>query len=75
MRQPLAGEKHAIFKLLAHMRSEANRLNEALDELIRIGRKANVHAEAYHLKAAGKENWPKMATAIGQIEKDRKSVV
>ena len=56
---------------VAHMRSEANRLNEALDELIRIGRKANVHAEAYHLKAAGKENWPKMATAIGQIEKAR----
>jgi N-acyl-D-amino-acid deacylase len=56
---------------VAHMRSEANRLNEAVDELITISRQANVHAEAYHLKAAGRENWPKMAQAITQIEKAR----
>jgi N-acyl-D-amino-acid deacylase len=56
---------------VAHMRSEANRLNEGVDELITIARKANVHAEAYHLKAAGQNNWPKMQTAIAQIEKAR----
>jgi N-acyl-D-amino-acid deacylase len=56
---------------VAHMRSEANRLNEAVDELVTISRDANVHAEAYHLKAAGRENWPKMAQAIAQIEKAR----
>jgi N-acyl-D-amino-acid deacylase len=56
---------------VSHMRSEANRFNEAVDELIRISREANVHAEAYHLKAAGKNNWPKMAKAIQQIEQAR----
>jgi N-acyl-D-amino-acid deacylase len=56
---------------VAHMRSEANRLNEAVDELVTISRDANVHAEAYHLKAAGRENWPKMLQAIKQIEKAR----
>lgn len=56
---------------MAHMRSEAYRLNESLEELIAIARQANTHAEAYHLKAAGKDNWPKMAQAIAQIEKAR----
>jgi N-acyl-D-amino-acid deacylase len=56
---------------VAHMRSEANRLNEGVDELITIARKSNAHVEAYHLKAAGRENWPKMQTAIAQIEKAR----
>jgi N-acyl-D-amino-acid deacylase len=53
---------------VAHIRSEGNRLLEALDELILIGREAGVHAEAYHLKAAGQSNWPKMAQAIAHIE-------
>ena len=57
---------------ISHMRSEANRLLEALDELIAISRAAGVRAEAYHLKAAGKDNWPKMAQAIARIEAARK---
>ncbi len=54
---------------MAHMRSEAYRFNESLDELIAIARQTNAHAEAYHLKAAGKDNWPKMEQAIAQIVK------
>ncbi|MCI0573719.1 MAG: amidohydrolase family protein, partial [Myxococcaceae bacterium] len=46
---------------------------EALDELILIGREAGVHAEAYHLKAAGQANWPRMAQAIARIEQARAS--
>src|SRR6185436_3655562 len=61
---------------VAHMRSEANRLLEAIDETVAIGRDAGVHAEIYHLKAAGKVNWPKFPQAIARIEAaDRKSVV
>ncbi|HET9483551.1 MAG TPA: amidohydrolase family protein, partial [Xanthomonadales bacterium] len=56
---------------VSHMRSEANRLLEAIDELLAIGREAGVHAEAYHLKAAGEPNWPKMAQAIAKIEAAR----
>ncbi len=58
-------------KYISHMRSEGNRLLEAIDELIRISREANIPAEIYHLKAAGQANWPKMDQAIATIEKAR----
>jgi N-acyl-D-amino-acid deacylase len=56
---------------IAHLRSEADRFLEALDELIDIARSAGVRAEVYHLKAAGQHNWPKMAQAIERIEAAR----
>jgi N-acyl-D-amino-acid deacylase len=58
---------------ISHMRSEGDRFMEALDELIRIAREGKVHAQAYHLKAAGQKNWPKMREAIAKIEAARKS--
>jgi N-acyl-D-amino-acid deacylase len=58
---------------ISHMRSEGDRFMEALDELIRISREGKVHAQAYHLKAAGQKNWPKMREAIAKIEAARKS--
>ena len=58
-------------KYISHMRSEGNRLLEAVDELIRISREANIPAEIYHLKAAGKANWDKMDAVIAMIEKAR----
>jgi len=57
---------------IAHMRSEADRFLEALDETIGIARATGQRAEAYHLKAAGEKNWPKMAQAIANIEAARK---
>jgi N-acyl-D-amino-acid deacylase len=57
---------------ISHMRSEGDRFLEALDELIKISREAKVHAQAYHLKAAGQKNWPKMQQAIAKIEAARK---
>jgi N-acyl-D-amino-acid deacylase len=59
-------------KYISHMRSEGNRLTEAVDELIRISREANIPAEIYHLKAAGQSNWPKMDQVISRIEAARK---
>jgi N-acyl-D-amino-acid deacylase len=59
-------------KYISHMRSEGSRLLEALDELIRISREANIPAEIYHLKAAGKANWAKMDQAIAKVEAARK---
>jgi N-acyl-D-amino-acid deacylase len=56
---------------ISHLRSEGDRLLEALDELIHIAREAKVHAEVYHLKAAGRKNWPKMREAIARIEAAR----
>jgi N-acyl-D-amino-acid deacylase len=55
----------------SHMRSEGNSLLPAVDELITIAREAGIHAEIYHLKAAGANNWPKMDTVIARVEAAR----
>jgi N-acyl-D-amino-acid deacylase len=59
-------------KYISHMRSEGNRLIEAVQELIRISREAKIPAEIYHLKAAGQANWPKMDKVIAMVEQARK---
>jgi N-acyl-D-amino-acid deacylase len=59
-------------KYISHMRSEGNRLTEAVDELIRISREAQIPAEIYHLKAAGQANWSKMDRVIATIEAARR---
>ncbi len=56
---------------ISHMRSEGDRLLEALEELVGIARDAGVHAEVHHLKAAGESNWPKMRDAIARIDAAR----
>jgi N-acyl-D-amino-acid deacylase len=59
-------------KYISHVRSEGNRLVEAVAELIRISREAGIPAEIYHLKAAGQANYPKIDKVIGMIEEARK---
>lgn len=59
-------------KYITHMRSEGTKLEEAIEEVIRISREAQIPAEIYHLKAAGKANWHKMDAAIAKIEAARK---
>jgi len=56
---------------ISHMRSEGNKLHEAVEELITIAKEANIHAEIYHLKAAGKDNWGKMDSVIRRVERAR----
>jgi N-acyl-D-amino-acid deacylase len=56
---------------ISHMRSEANKLVEAVEELIRIAREAKLPAEIYHLKAAGEPNWKKMDEVIRKVEAAR----
>ncbi len=59
-------------KYISHMRSEGNRLLEALDELIQISRKAGIPAEVYHIKAAGQQNWNKIDDLLSRIEAAQK---
>jgi len=56
---------------ISHLRSEGNDLLEAVDELITVARKANVAAELYHMKVAGKANWHKLDAMVERIEKAR----
>src|SRR5262249_28979245 len=58
-------------KYISHMRREGNQLFEALDELLRIAQEAKIPAEVYHIKAAGKKNWPKEDELLSRIEKAR----
>jgi N-acyl-D-amino-acid deacylase len=53
---------------ITHLRSEGDRLLDAIDEAVRIGREAGVRVEVYHLKAAGQRNWRLAEPAIARIE-------
>ena len=59
-------------RYISHMRSEGNHLLEALEELIRISREADIPAEVYHLKAAGEGNWAKENDLLARIEAAQK---
>jgi N-acyl-D-amino-acid deacylase len=52
---------------ISHMRSEGNRLVEAVDEVIEIARRASLPAEIYHLKQAGRSNWTKLDAVIDRV--------
>ena len=56
---------------ISHMRSEGNRLLEAVDELITISREANLPAEIYHMKSAGRANWTKEEAMIAKVGEAR----
>jgi N-acyl-D-aspartate/D-glutamate deacylase len=57
---------------ISHMRSEGNRLLEAIDETLTIARDAHIRAEIYHLKESGESNWTKIDAAIQKVEAARK---
>jgi N-acyl-D-amino-acid deacylase len=52
----------------SHIRSEGNRLIEAVEELLEISRRASIPANIYHLKAAGEQNWRKLGQVIAMVE-------
>jgi N-acyl-D-amino-acid deacylase len=56
----------------SHMRSEGNKLLEAVEELITISKEAGIPAEIFHLKAGGKNNWSKMDSVIRRVERARR---
>ncbi len=64
-----AGEYGGMY--ISHIRSEGNKLLEAVEELITIAREADVPAEIYHLKAAGQKNWHKIDEVFTRIEAAR----
>jgi len=57
---------------VTHLRSEGNRLLEALDEAMAIAREAGIPVEIYHFKVGGRRNWPKMEQAIAKVEAARR---
>ncbi len=58
---------------ISHIRSEGNRLEEGVQELIKIASLTGAPAEIYHLKASGKENWHKLSNVFDMVEDARRA--
>ena len=58
-------------RYFTHMRNEGDRLIEAIDEALRIGRAAQTPVHIFHLKTAGQANWGKMDLALARIREAR----
>ena len=58
---------------ITHMRSEGDDIEDGLAETLRIAQETGVSSEIYHLKAIGRNNWPKMQTIIDRIDEARAS--
>lgn len=53
---------------ISHLRSEGDSFIEAVQELMTIAREADIDAEIYHLKAAGRNNWHKLDQVLQMID-------
>ena len=54
---------------ISHIRGEGADLLKSVQELLTISRQAQIPAEIYHFKAAGKDNWHLLDEAIAMIQK------
>jgi N-acyl-D-amino-acid deacylase len=55
----------------SHIRGESSMLLDSFTEAIRIGEEAGVGVQISHVKASGKENWPKIDAALRMFETAR----
>jgi N-acyl-D-amino-acid deacylase len=58
-------------RYISHIRSEGDRLEESVEELIHISRVTGAPAEIYHLKASGQPNWHKLEKVFALVERAR----
>jgi len=55
----------------SHIRGESSMLLDSINEAIRIGEEAGVSVQVSHVKASGRENWPKVDAALRLFEDAR----
>ena len=58
-------------KYFSHLRSEGDRWEQGIEELLRISREGEVPAEVWHIKAAGRHNWHKMDSVLDLLQRAR----
>lgn len=58
---------------ISHIRSEGDRLEEAVTELLKIASMTGAPAEIYHLKASGRPNWYKLQNVFAMIDAAREA--
>lgn len=54
-----------------HMRNEAGRLLDSINETLRIGQESGVAVQISHHKAMGRENWGKVKDSLALVEQAR----
>ena len=55
----------------SHIRGESSMLLDSIAEAIRIGEEGGVRVEVSHVKASGRENWPKLDAALRMLDDAR----
>lgn len=56
----------------SHMRNEGDKVTEAIEEALHIGRAANMPVQISHFKLSGQQNWGRSKETIPMIQKARK---
>jgi N-acyl-D-amino-acid deacylase len=56
---------------VAHMRSESDYLEDAVAEMIEIGKRSGARIHISHFKAAGRDNWGKIDRVLGMVREAR----
>jgi N-acyl-D-amino-acid deacylase len=57
--------------LVVHMRSESDRLLEAVDEMLSVARESGCAVHISHLKVAGRQNWAAAGALVARLEAAR----
>src|SRR3989475_10971182 len=55
----------------SHIRGESSMVLDSINEAIRIGEEAGVGVQVSHVKASGRENWPKIDAALRLLDTAR----
>src|SRR5437667_365517 len=55
----------------SHMRDEGQHIDEALNEVFRIAKEAQIPAEVSHLKLSGRRSWGQMPRVLAKIDSAR----
>jgi N-acyl-D-amino-acid deacylase len=58
-------------RYFTHLRDEANKVVEAVEEAIDIARDCRIHVEIVHLKCSGLDNWGKSRQILDMLERAR----
>ncbi len=61
----VASEYSGVF--VVHIRNEGDRLLESIEEVVAIGREADIPVHISHLKASGEQNWGKVEEALKRL--------
>jgi N-acyl-D-amino-acid deacylase len=65
----LASAAHAHNALYTtHMRNEGDKLLEAVEETLTIGKESDVHVHISHHKSAGQPNWGKVRESLARVD-------